>query len=191
MSGSRWAALETALAQKIQGGRLAHVYRVLETAREMGARFGAPMTQVEEAALMHDYAKHMPDGELLALARSRNLIIDPAEEVQPQLLHGPVAAALLAEEGLVTDPAALDAIRWHTTGRQGMSLLEKVIWLADYIEPGRQFPGVEAIREAASHDLDRALLMALDNTIHFVLQRGWLLHLYTVHARNELLTRRL
>jgi predicted HD superfamily hydrolase involved in NAD metabolism len=186
----RWAALTSALAQQISGERLAHTYRVVETARELSRRFGAPEQQAAEAALMHDYAKAMPAGVLLAEARRHGLIVDPAEELQPYLLHGPVAAALLAEQGLITDPAVLDAIRWHTTGRAGMSLLEKVIWLADYIEPGRRFPGVDAIREMARDDLDRALLMALDGTITYVVQQGWLLHLYTVHARNWLLAQR-
>jgi predicted HD superfamily hydrolase involved in NAD metabolism len=182
-----WEQLETALASQIKGERLAHVYRVLDAARDLAARYGAPLPQVEVAALMHDYAKAMRPEVLLAEARRRNLVIDPAEEAQPHLLHGPVAAALLQEQGLVTDAAVLDAIRWHTTGRAGMSLLEKVIWLADYIEPGRKFPGVEEIRAAAQADLDRALLMALEQTIIFVLQRGWPLHLSTVHARNWLL----
>lgn len=186
---TRWADLEAALAQRIQGERLAHVYRVLETARDMAARFGVAREQAEAAALMHDYAKAMPGAQLLAEARSRGLIIDPAEEKQPQLLHGPVGAALLADQGLITDPQVLGAIRWHTTGRAQMSRLEMVIWLADYIEPGRSFPGVDAIRELARHDLEGALLHALDNSIRFVMQRGWLLHIYTVHARNWLLTR--
>lgn len=186
---TRWAALEAALAERIQGGRLAHVYRVLETARDLADRFGVSREQAEVAALMHDYAKAMPDAELLAQARRRGLIIDQAEERQPQLLHGPVASAQLAELGMVTDPAVLDAIRWHTTGRAGMSRLDMVIWLADYIEPGRLVSGVHEIRDLAQHDLEGALRKALDGTIAFVLQRGWMLHLYTVHARNWLLTR--
>lgn len=184
----RWRALEAAVARQIQGERLEHVYGVLESARELSARFGAPMAQAEVAALGHDYAKHMPAAELLAVARSRGLIVDPAEELQPHLLHGAVAAALLAEQGLVTEPAVLDAIRWHTTGRAGMSVLERVIWLADYSEPHRDFPGVAEVRLAAQTDLDQALLLAFDQTITHVLARGWPLHLYTVHARNWLLT---
>lgn len=182
-----WRELEAALAVQIQGERLAHTYRVLDTARSLGLRYGADGDQVAVAALLHDYAKAMKPADLLAEAQRYNLVIDPAEEAQPHLLHGPVAAALLAGRGLVTDPAVLDAIRYHTTGRPEMSLLEKIIWLADYIEPGRSFPGVESIREEARHDLDRALLHALDNSIIYVIQRGWPLHLYSVHARNWLL----
>lgn len=185
---SRWAELEAAVATRLSGERLAHVHRVVETARELGNRYGADLTATEEAALLHDYAKAISRRELLAEATGRNLVSDPAEELNPQLLHGPVAAAMLQEAGLVTDPDVLNAIRWHTTGRVGMSTLEKVIWLADYIEPGREFPGVNEIRTAAAADLDRALLMAMESTILFVVKRRWPLHLYTVMARNWLLS---
>lgn len=185
-----WRELEEALANQIQGERLAHTYRVLETARALGARYGANENQVSLAALLHDFAKALKPADLLAWSRQRGLITDPAEEVQPHLLHGPVAAALLHEQGLVTDPAVLAAIRYHTTGRAGMSELEKIIWLADYIEPGRRFPGVEAIRTEADRDLDLALLHGLDNSIMYVVERRWPLHLDSVHARNWLLMHR-
>lgn len=169
--------------------RLAHVYGVLGTAREMAGRFGESRTQAEVAALLHDYAKAMPVAEQLAEARRRNLIIDPTEEHSPGLLHGAVGAALLAEQGLVTDPAVLDAIRWHTTGRVGMSRLEMILYVADAIEPNRDYPGVEEIRQAARRDLEEATLKAADSAIRFVLDQGWLMHDYTVQTRNWLLTR--
>jgi len=185
-----WHELEAALAAQIRGERLAHTYRVLETARALAAGLGADLEQASTAALLHDYAKAMSPADLLAQAEQRNLIVDPAEEVQPHLLHGPVAAALLQEQGLVTDRAVLDAIRYHTTGRAGMSLLEKIIWLADYVEPARNFPGVDRIRAEAESDLDLALLHAIENSIGYVIQHGWPLHLYSVHARNWLLSQK-
>lgn len=180
--------LEAALARRIQGERLAHTYRVLESARALGARFGADPAQIAAAALMHDYAKALRPAELLAEAERHLMELDPVELAQPHLLHGPVAAALLLEEGLIADPAVLDAIRFHTTGRAKMSLLEKILWLADYIEPGRQFPGVDEIRAEAERDLDQALLHALDQSILYVIKRGWPLHPNSVHARNWLLS---
>lgn len=183
-----WHELEAALARQIRGERLAHVHRVVETAQPLGQRLGLNPQQVHVAALMHDYAKAMKPEALLAAARQRGLVTDPAEEAQPHLLHGPVAAALLAEEGLVTDREVLAAIRYHTTGRAGMSPLEKVIWLADYLEPGRQFPGVDGLRALAEQNVDQALLEALNQTIIYVIGRGWPLHLDSVRARNGLLT---
>lgn len=179
-----WARLEAELARQIQGERLAHSYRVVETARQLGQRWGAPGEQVAVAALMHDWAKAMKPDYLLAEAERLTLNLDEADRALPHLLHGPVGAAMLADRGLVADPAVLSAIRYHTTGRAGMSLLERVIWLADYIEPGRHFPGVEAIRAEAQVDLTGALLHAFDGTLRYLLERGWLIHPDTLHARN-------
>jgi predicted HD superfamily hydrolase involved in NAD metabolism len=185
-----WTTLEQSLHTHVRGERLAHTYRVLETARILAKRWGANLRPVEVAALMHDWAKQMPASQLLAEARARNLITDPSEEQAPHLLHGPVAAALLAEQGLVTDPVALEAIRWHTTGRAGMGLVEKIIWLADYIEPGRDFPGVVPVRQLAEQDLEEALLTALSQSIQFILARRWPVHLASVQAYNSLLQER-
>ncbi|MDF2626433.1 MAG: hypothetical protein K0R39_264 [Symbiobacteriaceae bacterium] len=183
-----WATLAAAMAARTPQTRLAHVFGVVETAREMADRFGENRAQAEVAALLHDYAKAMPFAEQLAEARRRNLLIDSTEEVSPVLLHGAVGAALLQEQGLVTDPAVLDAIRWHTTGRVGMSRLEMIIYVADSIEPNRSYPGIEVIREAARRDLVEATLKAADSAIRFVLDSGWLLHVYTIQTRNWLLT---
>lgn len=184
-----WATLEAEMIARTPEKRLAHIYGVLETAREMADRFGENRAQAEVAALLHDYAKAMPVAEQLAEAQRRNLIVDPTEELSPGLLHGAVAAALLEERGLVTDPAVLDAIRWHTTGRVGMSRLEMILYVADAIEPNRSYPGVEEIREAARCDLEAATLKAADSAIRFVLDQGWLMHVYTIQMRNWLLTR--
>lgn len=185
-----WDELEAALRRRVQGERLAHVYRVLDTARQLADRHDVDRERTALAALMHDYAKAMPAAELLAVARRHNLISDPAEERSPgPLLHAPVGAALLREEGLIDDPAVLQAIARHTTGEPEMSDLDMVIWLADYIEPGRTFPGVEEMRRLAFSDLHRGLLAGLDSTIAYVLGRGMYLHLATVRTRNWLLDR--
>jgi len=185
-----WEEMEAALTAQVSGERLAHTYRVVEAARRLGQIYGADADQVATAALLHDYAKPMKPAQLLAAAERLGLPVDPVERSQPHLLHGPVAAGLLAEQGLVTDPDVLKAIAGHTTGRAGMSLLEKIIFLADYVEPGRSFPGVDAIRAEAERDLDLALLHALDNSLVYVMQRGWLIHPASVHARNWLLQER-
>lgn len=182
-----WERLEAALAEQLQGPRLEHAHRVRLAARGLAERYGAPVEAAEVAGLMHDYARSLPGERLLAEAQKRQLVVDPSEEQEPGLLHGPVAAALLKEQGLVTDPATLEAIRWHTTGRPGMGLLEKVVWLADYIEPGRAFPGAAEVRATAMRDLDRAIIMAMDNSLQYLISRGCLIHLYTVKARNWLL----
>lgn len=185
-----WAELELALTARISGERLQHVYRVVATARELSDQFGAPSEKAEAAALMHDWARSEAEETLLQEAERLNLITDPSEQQQPLLLHGPVAAAWLRSKGLIADDDVLNAVRWHTTGRASMSLLEKIIWLADYIEPGRNFFGVEQVRAAARTELDVAMLLGLEQTIAFVLKQGWPLHLASVQARDWFLAQR-
>ncbi|HLO03778.1 MAG TPA: bis(5'-nucleosyl)-tetraphosphatase (symmetrical) YqeK [Symbiobacteriaceae bacterium] len=182
-----WQSLEASLHAHVKGERLAHTYRVLETARRLAARFGAPEPTVAVAALMHDWAKQMSAAQLLAEGQARGLITDPVEVAAPHLLHGPVAAALLQEQGLVTDPVALESIRWHTTGRPGMGLVEQIVWLADYIEPGRRYEGVESVRRIAERDLTDAILLGLEQSIRFLLERRWPIHLASIQAYNGLL----
>lgn len=185
-----WQTLEASLQAHVKGERLAHTYRVVETARRLAVRWGAPEPTVAVAALMHDWAKQMPSAKLLAEGQARGLISDPVEAEAPHLLHGPVAAALLEEQGLVTDPVALEAIRWHTTGRMSMGLVEQIIWLADYIEPGRRYEGVEAVRRLAERDLTEAILLGVEQSIRFLLERRWPIHLASIQAYNGLLSQK-
>lgn len=184
-----WVDLERALQRKVSGDRLAHIMRVVDTARALAIRHGAEVEKAAVAALLHDYARAVPSGDLLDMGRKRNLISDPVEEGTPALLHGPVAAALLQEEGLVSDPDILAAIRWHTTGRAGMSLLERIIWVSDYVEPGRRFSGADEVRTLAQLDLDLAMLRGLEQTLRYVLDKRWLVHPASVQAYNWFLKR--
>ena len=102
-------------------------------------------------------------------------------------MHAPLGAEIASKEYGVDDVEILDSIRFHTTGRENMGILEKVIFLADYIEPGRNFPGVEEIREQAFEDIDSAMTMALDKSLKFVISKGALIHPLTVKARNYMI----
>ena len=126
-----------------------------------------------------------PD-RLLALARS-SVAKDRVARAEPRLLHAPVGAALLPLEMKITDTAVLNAIACHTTGSSRMSLLARIVYLADVIEPSRDYPGVERLRQEAFQDLTGALLAAVENTIGSVLARGLLLHPRSVSFRNQLL----
>lgn len=180
-------ALEAALRRRISGQRLAHTYGVTETAVRLAERYGADVERARAAGLMHDYAKALAGDELLALGRRFGLVQDPAEEENPHLLHAEVGAALLREEGLITDAAVLSAIANHTFGRPGMARLDRIIWIADLIEPGRAFPGLQRIRELTWQDLDLGLMAGLDHTLAYLLARGQRIHLRTVETRNWLL----
>lgn len=168
-------------------GRFAHSMRVVNTALEMAEGLGLDKDRVHLAALLHDYAKGMAPKDLLTLAREHNLITCRAEEVQPDLLHGPVGAWLCRSKLGIRDEEVLRAIHYHTTGRAGMSPLEIVIYLADLIEPGRTYQGVQELKAVCEKDLRQGLLKAFDFTIQFILSRKLLLHPQTVEARNWLL----
>ena len=160
---------EEALAcvqEQLTEQRYIHTVGVMETAVKLAERFGADVKKAETAAIFHDYAKFRPKEEM------KQIILDgggPLEvlDFHHELWHAPAGAALVKTEVGITDEDILSAIRFHTSGRPNMTLLEKVIYVADYIEPGRRFPGVEEVRTLAEEDLDLALIQALKNTIPF------------------------
>ncbi|AKP47885.1 MULTISPECIES: bis(5'-nucleosyl)-tetraphosphatase (symmetrical) YqeK [Bacillus] len=165
--------------------RFQHTLGVMETAIKLAAKYGADEKKAELAAIFHDYAKFRPKEEM------KQIIIEQA--MDPKLLqfnaelwHAPVGAYLAKTEAGIEDEEVLDAIRYHTSGRPDMTVLDKVIYLADYIEPGRQFPGVDEVREMAERNLDEALIQALKNTIVFLLKKNQPVFPDTVDTYNHL-----
>jgi putative HD superfamily hydrolase of NAD metabolism len=136
--------------------RWAHTAGVMETAVSLAERYGADPAKAELAAILHDVAKYWKiedqKRELIESGEAGDLL-----EYDPQLWHAHVGAYVARRDYGIEDPEVLDAIRWHTSGRIGMTTLEKVVCLADYMEPGREFPGVDRIREEAVRSLDRRL----------------------------------
>ena len=116
-----------------------------------------------------------------------DLIIDEIMSSAYELLHGKIAAHIAKKKFNVNNEDILNAIEYHTTGRKGMSKLEKIIYLADFIESGRNYAGVEELRTVAEQNLNKAVLLALDNTIKYVVSTRKLLHINTVEARNIIL----
>lgn len=164
-----------------------HSVGVAETAAALSLRYGADRQKACLAGLLHDYARGYTREQMLEKARSANLILDPLTLSETRLLHAPVGAALLRMELGIDDPEIISAVTYHTTGRRKMSLLEKVVYLADFIEPNRDFPGIGLLRKLAHENLDAALLSAVDLTIKSVLERGLPLHPRSVRFRNSLL----
>ncbi|MBI4498888.1 MAG: bis(5'-nucleosyl)-tetraphosphatase (symmetrical) YqeK [Chloroflexi bacterium] len=186
----------TALARERLGhlplAVLEHCQRVSATARTLARRFGVDEERAALAGLLHDVARAFSAQELLAAAVRYDLPVDPVAEQVPVLLHGPVGAAWVRQTLGMTDEEVLAAITWHSTGHAGMSALEKVVLLADKLEPekGEHTTGLEQVAAAVQHDLDAALLAYFDWQIRHLLDRGALLHPATVLARNALLEER-
>ncbi|WP_367306210.1 bis(5'-nucleosyl)-tetraphosphatase (symmetrical) YqeK [Alicyclobacillus acidocaldarius] len=179
--------LRQRLAQSLTPMRYQHVLGVVETAVALARRFGAPVLDAELAAWLHDLAREWPHDRLLAYVRDRKLDVPAAWLEAPILLHGPVAADVARVEYGVEDASVLNAVYYHTTGRPGMGALEMVLFVADAIEPSRDYPGVEDIRALAEKDLKAAALASFESTLRYALDRGFSIDLTTVNARNELL----
>ncbi len=181
MEASR--ALELIKA-KLTNKRYQHSVQVANTAVKMAHRYGLDEFRAKLAGVLHDYARDLPEDELLGIAEENDLIKNGIERDIPDLLHGPVGAFLLNKELGIRDASILSAISHHTLGAVGMSNLDKVVFLADMIEPGRSYPGVDGLRELAYKDLDQAMLLGLESSIRHCLDEGKILHPYTVVVRN-------
>ncbi|MEI5905767.1 bis(5'-nucleosyl)-tetraphosphatase (symmetrical) YqeK [Bacillus spongiae] len=168
--------------------RYQHTLGVLETAVSLSKTFGVKEKEAELAAIFHDYAKFRPKKEMKAILikeKEDPRLLDYNEE----LWHAPVGAYLVKEEAGITEDTILKAIRYHTSGRPNMTLLEKIIYVADYIEPGRDFPGVGEARKLAEKDIDQALLFALKNTMTYLLLKGAPIFPETFEAYNYLVNK--
>lgn len=169
----------------LKGKRVPHVLGTEQEAVRLAERYGADVGKAQTAALLHDCTKKLDMEEQLALCRHYGIELDELEKKALKLLHARTGAAI-ARDVFGVDDEIYSAIRWHTTGRAGMTLLEKVIYLADYIEPSRDFPGVEALRRVCYEDLDRGLLMGLEMTVREMEEMGNPVHRATLEARDAL-----
>lgn len=161
--------------------RIPHVQGCRETAAALARRWGADVLDAENAAILHDITKKMPVEEQLQYCEKRGIMHFSYRAEYEAALHAFSGAAAAALEFGVS-PEVENAIRWHTTGKADMSLLEKIIWLADYIEPNRTTPGVEEVRRLAVIDLDEALRRALKNSLRHLEKQSWTPHPATREA---------
>jgi predicted HD superfamily hydrolase involved in NAD metabolism len=153
----------------------------------MGEYYKLDIEKCRLAGLVHDCAKNMSSSQLKELILKQGYVVDQVCEYSSAVMHG-LGGAIIARNIMgIKDEDVLNAVTYHTTGRRNMSVLEKVIYLADYIEPNRNFPGIEELRELSYKDLNEALLWSFNNTITYVLARGQLLHSDTIDGRNYLL----
>lgn len=169
------------LKKELDHQRYVHTLGVEETAREMAVIFGEDAEKAALAGLLHDCAKCMPLSQMLKTAKHEE--IDPLMKESKALMHALSGMCVARDVYNVADEEVLSAIRWHTTGRAGMTALEKIIYLADMIEPGRKpFDGLEELRALCRSDLDEAMHRALRMSLEHVLSQGKSLHPDTLAA---------
>jgi len=179
-------ALENWIRVNLSQKRADHIFGCTEAAGELAQRFGGDVERARLAALLHDVTRERTCEEQLNLCRKYGIIPDEMEQHDTGLLHALTGAAV-AGDVWRADAGICRAIRVHTTGCAGMTKLDKILCLADYIEPTRHFKKVEELRALARTSLDKALLAALEGTIVHVVKGGGLLHPQTVTARNDIL----
>lgn len=161
------------LEQELNYKRFVHTLAVAGTASSLAMCYGMSVEKAELAGLLHDCAKCIDVRKMQKLCEKAGLEISPFEAGSGSLLHSKAGSVLAAEKYGCTDPDILNAIRYHTTGRPGMSLLEKIIFVADYIEPGRfTAKNLPEIRKMAFEDIDETLLKILYDTLVYLNSTG-------------------
>ena len=183
-----YEAMKEELSRRLQKKRYEHSLGVADTAAMLAERFGADVEKARVAGLLHDCAREYKTEDLASEAARRSIDCGEVERTMPLLLHAYVGARRAQEVYGVTDPEILQAIWRHTVGGEHMTTLDKIVYFADMIEPQRDYPEVDALRELSrTASLDAMVLAGLSQSILFVLQTGRLIHPATVAARNELL----
>lgn len=177
-------SIESYIERNLTEKRKKHTYGVAQTAEKLARQYGACADKARTAALFHDMFRSAPQDVLNMYVRQLGL--DSRYLDNANLAHGPVAAIMMERDYHISDADLLHAVRYHTTGRADMSLLEKILYLADAIEPGRDYPGVGRARQLAEESLDRACLFCMERSITYIRQQGLFLHEDTINARDYL-----
>lgn len=165
--------IEKELKNILKPKRYRHTIGVKYTSVCLAMRYGEDLEKAALAGVLHDCAKYLSGEDLLAICRENHLPVTEAEERNPFLLHGRVGAFFAREKYGISDEDILGAITWHTTGRPGMTLLEKIVFTADYIEPGREeAPDLERLRQLSFTDLDQAVVEILKQTLDYLAETG-------------------
>ena len=158
--------IKTKLQKDLEPKRYEHTIGVADTAFSLALRYGANPEKAYVAGLLHDCAKCFDHEKKMSLCKKYDVELTKTEKENPFLIHAKLGAALAREKYGIQDPEILEAIKYHTTGKANMGLLEKIIFSADYIEPNRKMIlGLEEIRKTIFNDLDKAIYIILLNTI--------------------------
>jgi predicted HD superfamily hydrolase involved in NAD metabolism len=168
-----------------------HISRVEEEGVRLAAIYDVDPGKIRVAALAHDLARAYPEERMMPLALRYGVDPDEIEVRAPMLLHGPIAASMLSTEYDCRDLDILGAVTLHTTAWPGMSALEKVLFIADKIEPDKveRRPALAGVRDLAGQSLDAAMLRYLDLYLLEALEKAWLVTQNTIAARNEILAK--
>ena len=149
--------------------RFSHSVNVAKEAKKLAKHYGADENKAEIAGILHDITKEMPKEQQLQIIIDSGIILDNVQLHAPKLWHGMSGSIVVRDELGIDDEDILNAIRYHTTGRAGMSLLEKIVYIADYMEPGRkELPNMMDVRHLAFEDIDKCLYRILRDSLVYL-----------------------
>lgn len=184
--------INTDIKEKLSEKRYIHSIGVMKKAEELAKRYDADINKVRLVGLAHDIAKEMTKQEKLDYAKNNNIEVDDIESINVGLLHGKIGADICKKKYDFTQDMQ-DAIKFHTTGHKDMNLLSKIIFLADKIEDGRTYKdekkmeNLNYVRDIATQNLDMAILLSLDNSLIYTIQKQELIHPDSIDTRNQLI----
>ena len=190
MDTQRNAEFLEEIKKRLNPDRLYHSLNVADEAKKLAKHYGADEQKAFTAGLLHDILKNTPDSELLQYFERNGIMLTETERASRKTWHAMAGADFLRRELHVTDEDILSAVRWHTTGRAGMTLLDTVLFVADFISADRDYPGVERMREKAYVSLEDAMLEGLQFTINELVENTWPVHEDSIRAYNELVINR-
>jgi len=174
------------IEKNLSAKRFKHSLAVADTAKKLAEKYGADPEKAYLAGIAHDSAKEFDSEEaqrkLISFGRD-----DVFERYSHPLIHGPLAACIIKYDFMYDDEEIFDAVWYHTTGKENMTLLTKIIYLADFIEPNREFEGIEEVRLLSEENLDKAIILAAGIVMINTVRRGLITDVDTVLARNYLL----
>lgn len=179
--------LKLELKNKISKKRYEHTLRVLEQGKILAKEYNISVNKVEIAVLLHDFCKEMKIFELFEICKKKNFSEIIGYENSNEILHGFAASVYGEEKFGIKDKDILNAVKYHTIGRENMSIMEKIVYLSDGIESGRSYPAVEEIRLLAKKDINDAIIYEIDRKIEYLIKKNVDIHINTLKMRNFLI----
>ncbi|MDF2839439.1 MAG: hypothetical protein K0Q99_210 [Clostridia bacterium] len=175
------------LRNTLSANRYMHSENTAITAERLAKNYGVDSQKAYIAGLIHDCTRELEIGTQQEMLRSLRKQVDELTYHIKELLHAHTAEYLIVDQFGINDEEIISAVRFHTTGKENMTMLEKILFLSDVVEPSRNFPGADYIRQLSMENIDEALLAAFDSSIRFLIGKRSLIHPNTFIARNYIL----
>ncbi len=180
--------LKKIVKEKVKEKRFIHILGVVQMAEKLAKIYGADTEKVKIAALLHDICKEMNIDEMRKIFLENYKDEFPREDIDnSQILHGPVAAYWIRKNLNINDEEILNAVKYHTVGNKDMGLIEKIVYIADAIELGRDYPSVQEIREKTFQNLNEGIILEIEKKGKFLESMGKKSHINTIQMKKELL----